>query len=72
MVVIENPNKVCICIDLYDLNQAIKHQHYPAKAAEEIAAKKNMEFQGDHCTGWEENLIDFDKETYLLFNWFLL
>lgn len=68
MVVIENPNKVCICIDLYDLNQAIKHQHYPAKAAEEIAAKKNMEFQGDRCTGWEENLIDFDKETYLLFN----
>jgi len=44
MVVIENPNKVCICIDPYDLNQAIKDQHYPAKAAEEMAAKQNMKF----------------------------
>lgn len=68
MVVIENPNKVCICIDPYDLNQAIKHQPHPAKAAEAMAAKQNTEFQGDHCTGWEEGLIDFDKETYLLFN----
>lgn len=62
MVVIENPNKVCICIDPYDLNQAIKYQHYPAKAAEEMVAKQSMKFQGDHCTGWEKDLIDFDKK----------
>lgn len=27
-----------------------------------MVAKQNMKFQGDHCTSWEKDLIDFDQE----------
>jgi hypothetical protein len=36
MVVVETPNKLRICIDPRDLNQAIKREHYPMKTIEEV------------------------------------
>ena len=39
MVTVVKPNKLRICIDLKDLNRAIKTSHYPMPTIEEVATK---------------------------------
>jgi hypothetical protein len=39
MVVVETTNKLRICIDPRDLNQAIKREHYPMKTIKEVVQK---------------------------------
>jgi hypothetical protein len=39
MVTVVKPNKLRICIDPKDLNQAIKRSHYPMPTIEEVATK---------------------------------
>lgn len=38
MVVIVKVDKICICIDLKDLNKAIGHEHHPTPMVEEVIA----------------------------------
>ena len=39
MVTVVKPNKIRICIDPRDLNQAIKREHYPMQTIEEVVAE---------------------------------
>ena len=39
MVIVVKSNKLRICIDPKDLNQAIKRSHYPLPKIEEVATK---------------------------------
>lgn len=69
LIIVEKPKeKLRICLDPKNLNQAIRHQHYKLSTEEEIFSEKhNAKFfrkLDDNCVYWQ---INVDEESSKLF-----
>ena len=72
LVIVEKPNgKLRICLDPYDLNKAIKREHYPMRNAESIMAEMaDAKFFSklDASSGYWQIKVDEESSKILTFN----